>query len=361
MFDFVPIDLYQNIYNFILLAVLFLVILYANTFKLNSAVNLLNVNLLCNALLVFSLLYIGFRPIHGRFIDMTTYNYEFEFFKYTDNPSDRIKSDYFFWYLTYYCSKVLTANQYFFMLACLYMVPLYVVSKKLFKKYGFYAFYLFIASFSFWAYGTNGMRNGIATSIFLLVFTTNKKGLQALILFIAIQFHSSMLIPTLAFLVAYFYKNPRHILIGWFICIPISLVAGGPIQALFAGLMEDDRTSYLTKEADASAFASTGFRWDFVLYSAAAIYAGWFYIFKKKFTDNTYRIIYGTYVIANAFWILVIKANFSNRFAYLSWFMMALVIIYPLLKQQLFKNQYMAIVYITLAYFGFTFLMNVIK
>ena len=83
--------------------------------------------------------------------------------------------------------------------SCLYIVPLYIVSKKLFKRYGFYAFYLFIASFSFWAYGTNGIRNGIATSVFLLVFTTNKKWLQVLLLFIAIQFHSSMLIPTAAF------------------------------------------------------------------------------------------------------------------------------------------------------------------
>lgn len=32
------------------------------------------------------------------------------------------------------------------------------------------------------------------------------------------------------------------------------------------------------------------------------------------------------------FWVLVIRANFSDRFAYLSWFMYALVMMYPLLE-----------------------------
>jgi surface polysaccharide O-acyltransferase-like enzyme len=65
-------------------------------------------------------------------------------------------------------------------------------------------------------------------------------------------------------------------------------------------------------------------------------------------------------VFANAFWILVIRANFSNRFAYLSWFMMALVIIYPLLKKEMIKNQYKVLAKVMLIYFAFTFLMNVI-
>jgi hypothetical protein len=65
-------------------------------------------------------------------------------------------------------------------------------------------------------------------------------------------------------------------------------------------------------------------------------------------------------VFANAFWILVIRANFSNRFAYLSWFMMALVIIYPFLKSQLMPNQNKVLARVILFYFAFTFLMNVI-
>ena len=38
------------------------------------------------------------------------------------------------------------------------------------------------------------------------------------------------------------------------------------------------------------------------------------------------------YLTANAFWILVIRSSFSNRFAYLSWFLMAIIIFYPFFK-----------------------------
>ncbi|HMQ45454.1 MAG TPA: EpsG family protein, partial [Mariniflexile sp.] len=67
-----------------------------------------------------------------------------------------------------------------------------------------------------------------------------------------------------------------------------------------------------------------------------------------------------TYLICNGFWILVIKANYSNRFAYLSWFMMALVIVYPFLKQTFFKYQYIILGNVILLYFGFTYFMSYI-
>lgn len=361
MFDWVPLEYYRNIYNYILLAIFFLVIIYSEKYKLLDKNNLFNVNILFYLLFVFSLLYIGFRPISGKyFTDMATYNLNFNRYKIEGLSAIRDK-DVLFQYFTYYCSRIMSANYYFFLLATMYIVPLYVVSKVNFKKGAFYAFVLFIGSFSFWAYGTNGIRNGIATSIFLLVFATNKKWIQLIIMLLAYNFHSSMLVPSIAFVIATFYRNPKYILYGWLACIPISLLGGDMLQSFFAGLIEDNRTSYLTAgNKNNDNFSSTGFRWDFVFYSASAVFAGWYYIFKKNFEDKRYNLIYCTYVIANAFWILVIKANFSNRFAYLSWFMMALVIIYPLLKEYIFKEQYKKIGYIMLAYFGFTFLMSVI-
>ena len=70
--------------------------------------------------------------------------------------------------------------------------------------------------------------------------------------------------------------------------------------------------------------------------------------------------LFNIYLFANAFWILVIRANFSNRFAFLSWFLLALVICYPWLKFYFEKNQHRKLGMIMLAYFGFTYLMNII-
>jgi len=97
-----------------------------------------------------------------------------------------------------------------------------------------------------------------------------------------------------------------------------------------------------------------------LFYSAFGVFAGWYFIYKKRFEDPFYNQLLNTYLICNGFWILVIRANYSNRFAYLSWFMMGLVIIYPVLKKQLFKNQHWVIGKIIFAYFLFTYLMNVI-
>ena len=62
-------------------------------------------------------------------------------------------------------------------------------------------------------------------------------------------------------------------------------------------------------------------------------------------------------MIANAFWILIIRANFSNRFAYLSWFLMAPVIAYPMLRYKLFPNQYRIVGLVLAFYYLFTYFM----
>lgn len=362
MFDWVPLDYFTDFYYYIILFLLVISILYLLSFKLTEVQNLTTIKILGVLLFLLGTIYMGDRPLSGRYFgDMLSYNSSF--LKIQEQGIGAIgKKDRLFFFITYLCTLVMDNKYYFLFMNFLYLLPLIIVSKANFKNGAFYMLLMLMGSFSFWAYGTNGIRNGLATSWFLLVFATDKKWLKIIILFISIKLHSSMMIPTAAFLIAYFYRHPKYIIYAWIACIPISLVAGGPIQSLFAGLMEDDRTSYLTEgNKFGDSFSSTGFRWDFVIYSASAVFAGWYYIFKKKFEEQRYNLIYSTYVIANAFWILVIKANFSNRFAYLSWFMMALVIFYPLLKQYLFqKNHQKVLIYIMLAYFGFTFLMNVI-
>ena len=120
------------------------------------------------------------------------------------------------------------------------------------------------------------------------------------------------------------------------------------------------RDSYMTGVLDAeSNFSSIGFRWDFVLYSASAVFAGYYFIIKRGFKDSFYTHLWGTYMIANAFWILVIRANFSNRFAYLSWFLMAIVIAYPMFKVKFWNNHYQIIGRIFFAYYLFTYYMYI--
>lgn len=358
MINFVPIENYTPLYFHVLLLIILVAFFRSTTTSIDSLKNTSTIKTMGGLLLLFVLFYMGLRPISWYFGDMVVYNSSYEWYQYgmLFKPS----SDFIFEYFMYSCAQIMTASMFFFLCSLLYIVPLWLACKKWFRAYSFYAFLALIASFSFWAYGTNGIRNGIATSIFLYAISRDKIVFKVIFILIAIGFHKSVVIPTAALVLTYFYANPKKYFYGWLACIPLSLVSSGFWEGLFAGFMADDRVSYLTGTNEQGEFSSTGFRWDFLLYSASAVYVAYFFIFKKKFQDPIYNRLVCIYLAANGFWILVIRANFSNRFAYLSWFMMGIVIVYPFLTKIQIKNQHKALALVLVGYFGFTYLMNVV-
>lgn len=308
-------------------------------------------------LFLFVFLYMGLRPINGVFIDMTTYNYIFEY--YQDGGKITSVNDLIFHSFVSASSKIMTAQMFFFLCAALYVIPAYVVSKKWFKRGWFYAFLLLVGSFSFWSYGTNGIRNGLGSAMFLMALASEKRQYQILFLILSVGFHKSMMLPVAGYIATWFYNTPKTYLYFWLATIPLSLALPGVWESLFATMVEDDRSRYLTTEATLDEFSKVGFRWDFLVYSATGVFAGWWYIFKKNLTDKKYLQLYNTYLFANAFWILVIRANFSNRFAYLSWFLLALVVIYPWAKYRFTPDQHKKLGWVIMAYFGFTYIMAI--
>ena len=175
--------------------------------------------------------------------------------------------------------------------------------------------------------------------------------------------HNAMMIPAAAFLIAISLDKTKWFLYGWLLCIPLSLVLGGSLELFFNDLVESERTVGYLSDTDefSEQFSSTGFRWDFLLYSMSGVYAVWYFIIKQKYEDKTYSLICNTYLIANSFWILVIRASFSNRFAYLSWFLLGIVIIYPFLKRKFFSEQHILMGRLIFVYFAFTYIMNILK
>jgi hypothetical protein len=83
----------------------------------------------------------------------------------------------------------------------------------------------------------------------------------------------------------------------------------------------------------------------------------WYVTHYRKFKDQTFNILANTYLLSNAFWIMVIRSAFSNRFAYLSWFIYPLVIVYPLLRMNIWKDQDRKTAIIFFLYSGFSFFM----
>jgi len=360
MLDFIPVEYYTSLYYQFLLIPLLLTFIKTKTISLTNSKNLKVMQKWDILLLLFVILYMGLRPIDYHFGDMVVYNKYYE--SYQSGLPVIQSSDYIFEFFMFSCSQVMTASMFFFVCSLLYVLPLWAACKKWFQEYNWYAFLALVISFSFWAYGTNGIRNGIATSLFVFALSRDKLVFKVLFVTLAVGFHKSLLIPAAALVLTYLYADPKKYFYGWLASIPLSLVLGSFWEGLFAGLMTDERANYLTtfKDEYKDSFSSTGFRWDFLLYSASAVYVAYFFLFKKKFVDPTYNRLVCIYLAANAFWILVIRASFSNRFAYLSWFMMGIIIVYPFLTKIQVKNQHKVLGSILIAYFSFTYLMNVI-
>ena len=360
MNTFIPIDWYYPLYlNLCFFLVLF-TLLHTRILNMSEPKNLAFINVTGYVLLAFLIFHIGQRPASHRFGD--TINYYRTFQHYSTGGEILTVNDYGWHVFMKTMASFSSIHTFFTLCAFFYIFPMYKISKVYFKDYWYYAFIMFVVSFSFWTYGVNGMRNGAACSIFLWGFSYHKtnKVAMGLLFLVASFFHKTTLLPILAFLMTYIYNNPKFYFKGWLACIPLSLAMGGFWISLFAGLGfgDDDRLSgYLTSEAAEGTFSSTGFRWDFLFHSAFAVFAGWYFVFKKKLEDPVYNRLLNTYLICNGFWILVINANYSNRFAYLSWFMMAIVIAYPFLTQRFFKNQHFLLGMVILVYFAFTYFM----
>ena len=257
----------------------------------------------------------------------------------------------------YGCSRILDAHLWLLLTGFIYVGNYAIASYSFSKKYGFILFFMFCYGFQFFAYGVNTLRAGLACS-FLLLAITQRKHLftYATLMLVSVGLHNSMALPSLAHLASRFYTNTKIYTGLWIICIAASICMGHFFESFFASFIQDERRGYLlVNEADTH--YKVGFRVDFLLYSTAPIIMALYYIIKKKFTDEIYNSLLNTYLLANSFWILCIRANYSDRFAYLSWFLCPILLVYPLTKTNLFRNQRTVLATIIFVYISFSYYM----
>lgn len=355
--------LYEKVHLLIILA---FTIYYFSYLQRRGAVKLLRRQRVLYGIFFYSVVFIlvvGFRPVHYVFGDTVNYAKTYSDFS---QISERFTTsrDALFYLFMWVCSQVMTVNWFFFIVEILYVLPIIVACYRLFQKnYDIGALFCF-AAFSFFTYSVNGIRNGVALSLVLLALTfiqgnTRDKVICGIISVLAISIHASAALPVVCMLSACFIKKPKWFFYFWALAVLISLVAGNTVTNLFASLGFDERLSdYIHPDIEEDIYTVTGFRWDFLLYSAMPIILGWYLIFKKRVYNSTYLLLFGSYVLANAFWIMVIRAEFSNRFAYLSWFLYPIVLCYPLLKLKIWpKTQGRKAAVIMAAHYAFTFIM----
>ena len=313
--------------------------------------------------LVFAL-WLGARPLSAIFFG-DTINYANTYFIMQSAMSEPQNGGEWLWkILMYQCSQIMDVSAFFTLVDIGYFGFTLWACRRLTPNNVLVSLMFCLGALSFYTYGTNGIRNGLACSMMLLYFSyiygTRRNIIAAFIIaFAAFNIHHTTALPILMSLVSIFcIRSFKWAYTFWILSILISLVAGGAVSAFFASLGFDDRLSYLTT-MDEDKFSSTGFRWDFLIYSMMPIVLGYYIVIKRCITDKTYLILLNTYTFSNAFWVMVMRANYSNRFAYLSWFMYPIVLAYPLLKLDIWGDaQGKRLKQIMLAHVGFTWFMQ---
>lgn len=354
--NFIPAEYYNTIYLFI---VLFLSVIFLSKYNKRVGANIYQTPVVSGSvsfwILIFFVLFIGFRPISEVFVDMTAYvgrlnrwsgpwdfRWDVENFLY-DN------------FLNYCCSIELNPIIFYTIISTIYFGCMYAACKKLFPYDCLVAFIICLGAFSTFSYGTNGIKNGSATSIFLLAMAYRDKLKIAIPLaIVSLGFHHAMQLPIAAFFSTIFYRKPKYYFAFWIFCLLMAVGHVGVFQTLFAGLSDEKGEQYL--ESEFGYGTVKGFRIDFVFYSAMPVLLGWIAYFKKKVRSVMYETLLCSYLLTNGIWMLCMYAEYTNRIAYLSWFMYPIVLVYPILMENWTSNRYQFFCKVAYAHLAFTML-----
>lgn len=318
-------------------------------------------------LLIF---FIGTRPIDGTFVDMTTYAMSFEIQK---NGGGDSFSDWGFTMLSEFVGRVGSAELFFAVCAAIYILPLMIGAQRIHGKWSYPALLAFAGAMSFFSYGVNGIRNGMSTSLLIAAFAFwDRKLIMVLLMVAAESMHKSALVPIVAFVIAGFYTRPLAYGLVWLGALGASAVAGEKLSGLLVGLSGFGDDERLARYAGAVGFGGDkgGFRLDFILYSIVPVIISYGAASASTRKDLFYRRLVCTYLLANSFWLIAMYAAYSNRFAYLSWFLMPWVIVYPFIPQSRFRGsqrigmqeagrpEFLGLALV--AHFAFTYVMDVL-
>lgn len=249
------------------------------------------------------------------------------------------------------------SNVYFFILAFIYVFGYFILANRFIKKE--YIGYFIIASFlsfGFAAYGVNTIRAGVALSVFLMALANYNSRIKFFsISLISVLIHKSLLLPFMAFYITKYITKTKFYYYFWVLCLLISAVnipfVSGFVESLI-GQSDDRFMGYLADETLER--YNVGFRIDFILYSVIPILIGRMYVLKYYFQDIWYKRIFHTYLLTNAVWLLVIRMAFTDRMAYLSWFLIPILLLYPLFNYEMPINKKKWLFLILLGIHAFT-------
>jgi hypothetical protein len=305
------------------------------------------------ALLMYFVLFIGFYPIKygsDKYVYKIIYENITSISSFSDIGWDK--------YNLLLNQLLFPVWSFFLLTAYIYLIGYKVFYLKYINKGGVY--YLLLATFSslgFVSYGINTLRAGMALSLFLLALSMKEKRFLYPILFVfSVLIHKSLLLLVGAYYVTSYYKKNQYYYFFWIACFFLSLLNISFISSFLENIFgfADERFSDYLSVTESEGYR-VGFRIDFIIYSLIPIMAAIYYKNKYKYKDAFYDQLFNIYMLVNSFWLLIIRIQYTDRFAYLSWFLLPILMIYPLVntKDMPYRNRNLSISIFLIAFISF--------
>ena len=311
---------------------------------------------------LFFAIFIGLRPVHGVFMDMLGTAqlwwcgyFDEGVFSFSLNRENFLYDN----MRVFLCTAGVSVEMFFLLMAIIYFFCAYFACRRLFPKDTLLAFLVLLGAFSTFSYGTNGVKSGAAASIFLLAISfQDKPTISFLLAVISWGMHHSMIMVLCSYLIVFFInRNPKWYFGLWIFSFVIAAAHITAFQEFFGSMADEQGQGYLLAGETGGELLGSGFRIDFILYSSMPVLVGYFAIFRKKISSIKYNILLNLYLMTNSIWMLCMYAEFTNRVAYLSWFLYPIVLIYPFLNENWGANQYRTASLVAIAHLGFTLVM----
>lgn len=317
----------------------------------------------CVVMTIFLALFIGFRPVSLKyFVDMAGLAAYFDYWA-TDHFQFSWEYDNFIYdnLRCWMATMGWSFRPFCVIIAFVYFGGIYYCVSRLFPSQKAICLLVYLAAFSTFSFATNGIKAGSAASLFLVALPLHKNRrpvLAAIFLTLSLGFHHSMVLPIVAYIVCLLLKNRRYFYVIWCVCLLMALLNVTYFQDLFADLCADTGDEQGASYLIGIGSKIKGFRYDFVLYSSVPIIIAFFAERNGyKFSDG-YNFILNLYLLTNSLWMLCMYAEFTNRIAYLSWFLYPIVLVYPFIGDGFWIERKRIFRLVTIGHLAFTLFMS---
>lgn len=305
--------LFLSIYFFLSLSVCVLI-------KIGNSSNKKTDQLQNLAVVFYAILFLFLFGFRGFDIGVDTETYLSMF----ENSKDLVFVDFGFGFLNRFLVDKISNRGFIFLMAFMYIIPMILALFRIIKTNRLLLFFCITSFFFFKSMGMNTIRQGVGFSFFFLSLTyDSNKRLRYLFMFLALSIHLSIVIPIIVFEASKYIRNIKYPIFVFILCTFLSILKFN-IYALFQNIplisIADKMESY--SNVDASDY-KIGFRIDFFFFNLLFAIIG-YHIYKN--TQSSLKYL-SSYFILSGFFFLMFNSGYSDRYGFLSWIFIPLIIL----------------------------------